>query len=94
MIAGQCGCPECERAERQRHKDEAPKPYPVCKSQCGGDEAPVAYAPLPAAAPAAVLFTLPPRDVARVALRSPEPWTSAAPLEPPTPPPESQSVPS
>ncbi len=38
MKAGTCGCPECELRERQRLDERAPKPYPVLRSQCDGDD--------------------------------------------------------
>ncbi len=88
MVAGTCGCPECEKAERQRHREDAPKAYPVAKSQCGGNDTPVAFAPLPLAAPAEGCPLLP-KVTAEVNLPVPtQPWASLEPIKPPTPPPE------
>jgi hypothetical protein len=91
MIAGTCGCPECEKAERQRHRDDT-RSYPLAKGQCGGDDTPVAFAPLPDVAPAPVSLTIPAPAV-RAAVPEPMPrWASAAPVAPPTPPPEEAVV--
>jgi len=96
MVEGTCGCPECARLERQRHRDrdEAPKAYPVLKSQCGGDDVPVAFAPLPVVAPATFPTPSVPKAplVASDALAPIAPWASLEPIKPPTPPPEEAAV--
>lgn len=92
MVVGQCGCPECERAERQRHRDEAPKPYPVCKTKCGGDDVPLAFAPPPVAAPAAVDVSLPPAETADATTPAVPDWHSQTSVRPPTPPPEARPL--
>jgi hypothetical protein len=88
MIAGTCGCPECEKIEHQRHRQNLPRAYPVIKGQCGGEDTPVAFAPLPNVAPASVSLLVP-KPAVRVVMPLPIPrWASLDPVEPPTPPPE------
>jgi hypothetical protein len=93
MVAGTCGCPECARLERQHRRDEAPKAYPVLKSQCAGDDAPVAFAPLPVVGPA-MFHTLTVPSAPPVPLLRPmaNAWASLEPTKPPTPPPENATV--
>jgi len=38
MVRGKCGCPECERLEKQRQEDREPQPYAVLKSNCDDDD--------------------------------------------------------
>jgi hypothetical protein len=92
MVQGQCGCPECARIEHQRQRENAPRPYPVLKSRCGGGDAAVTFAALPLAVPphVAVLLPAPARDIA-----TPQPPNAPRthPAEaPPTPPPRAAAV--
>jgi hypothetical protein len=88
MVAGTCGCPECEKAEHQRQSDNALHSYPVLKGKCAGDETPVTFAPLPAATPALLAFVSPRTPAEPAVPVTQAAWVSLERLRPPTPPPE------
>lgn len=51
MVAGKCGCPECERLEHQeQHEAEALRGHAVLKSTCANDDAIPGYGSLPVVA--------------------------------------------
>jgi hypothetical protein len=87
MAPGTCGCPECEKLEHARLAERAPRPYPVVKGQCGGDEVAPGYAALPAATPPSDGVLLAPSPRALLALERPATALSRDPTEPSTPPP-------
>jgi hypothetical protein len=88
MVAGTCGCPECEKAEHQRHRENALHAYPVLKGKCAGDDVPVTFAPLPAATPALFAFVVPRSHAEPAVPTMEEAWVSLERIRPPTPPPE------
>jgi hypothetical protein len=92
MVPGTCGCPECERLERQRELDKSPRPYRTLTSQCNDGEIAAGFPALPPAVPLAT-FTLsapPPRELASIP--SPPSARSRDPVPPPTPPPRALAV--
>jgi hypothetical protein len=88
MVRGTCGCPECERLERQRESDKTPTTHSVLKSNCSDDDAPVVFTPLPIAAPQSVALALPKPAVALATLTPARIVHSLDRNKPPTPPPE------
>jgi hypothetical protein len=89
MPAGKCGCPACERAERERLSEHRSEAAPTFKRHCD-DEAPAM--PLGAALPAGVLaaasaaaLPVPRGDRLPVAAATASLFTTEQP--PPTPPP-------
>jgi hypothetical protein len=89
MKPGTCGCPECDKLERERRAENAPSPVPVLKRHCE-DDAPAMPlgAPLPSgvlAASAVDALPLPAGDRVPV-LRAPA-FVTSPDVEPPTPPP-------
>jgi hypothetical protein len=62
MKAGTCGCAACERLEKQRLDDRAPKPYPVMRSQCDDDAEMVPAGTVPPCTVASPSFELAPGE--------------------------------
>jgi hypothetical protein len=66
MTPGTCGCPECDRLERERLSDKEPEACPVLKGECERDAAflggshvpPAVMPPLPRIEPARTLAQL------------------------------------
>jgi hypothetical protein len=92
MVQGECGCPECEALEHQRLREHAPRPYPVLRSQCGGDDVASGFAALPPALPLRVAFVLPPPRTSLLTLERPSEALSREMTEPATPPPRRARV--
>jgi hypothetical protein len=94
MPAGKCGCPECDRAEKERLSEHRVDRVATLKRHCD-DEAPAM--PLGAALPAGVLgaasaacLAVPRGDRIGVAASTTSPTSTN--IDPPTPPPRSASV--
>lgn len=87
MVPGRCGCLECEVRERARVREHAPRPYPVLRTRCNGDEAAPGYAALPPSLPEThgVLLPRSPRVLAKLERRAAALSRDMA--EPMTPPP-------
>jgi hypothetical protein len=87
MAPGTCGCPECERVERERLSTRARHPYPVLRGDCDHDSTLLGDAhPLPALLPAALAVRLPePSELAPS--HAPPALRSLGPPAPPKPPP-------
>jgi len=94
MPVGRCGCPACERLERERLQDHRPDPLPTLKRACD-DDAP--SMPLGAALPAGVLAAsssacLPVPRGYRLPVGAVTPLETSTKDQPPTPPPRFASV--
>jgi hypothetical protein len=87
MARGTCGCPECEKLEHERLREHAPRPYPVLRAYCGGDEVASGYSALPPATPLPKGVLLPRSPRERVALERPAEAFSRDLAEPATRPP-------
>jgi hypothetical protein len=94
MPLGKCGCPACERLERERLRDQRPDSVPTLKRHCD-DDAPAM--PLGAALPAGVLAATSgttlwvPRGE-RIPVGTSTSFKTSTNDEPPTPPPRPASV--
>jgi hypothetical protein len=94
MPVGRCGCPACERLERERLRERQPDPLPALKRHCD-DEAPTM--PLGTALPAGVLAasssaTLSVPRGERLPVGASPSFETSTNDEPPTPPPRFASV--
>ena len=94
MPVGRCGCPACERLERERLQERRSDPLPTLKRACD-DDAPTM--PLGAALPAGVLAAsssalLPVPRGDRIPVGAVLPLATSTKDQPPTPPPRLASV--
>jgi hypothetical protein len=87
MTPGTCGCPECERVERERLSEKSAPPFPTLKGECDtGSPVLSAVAIPPSILPASLSLT-PPTFVALAPATPRVPLASLASPRPPTPPP-------
>jgi hypothetical protein len=93
MARGTCGCPECEALERARLREHAPRPYPVVRARCAGDDEVLpGYAALPPSLPGSQSVLLPPSPRALAKLERPAEALSCDPSPPATPPPRRVAI--
>lgn len=92
MTPGQCGCPECARAEQERLRDRAPSAVLALKGGCDDGAPALPMAALPSGTlPAPCLFLPAPRGERLSRVHAPgAPLDRAA--DPPTPPPRLAEV--
>jgi hypothetical protein len=92
MVRGKCGCPECEHLEQARLREQAPRPYPELRSQCGADDPVTPVAALPAGLTTPFAALLPRPETRIVKLERPVEARSRGADEPATPPPRRATV--
>jgi len=92
MIAGKCGCPECERLEHERALVRTPDAVPALRSHCDDDAPTLLLGALPVAGLASVTGTLSVPRGERLSVLASELPPLLPERDPPTPPPRSAAV--
>jgi len=87
MTPGTCGCPECERTERERLSPGAAEPAPVLKGECDDRQVPLGGGHVPAAIPPAPIALAAPSSVAAASPLGAPATHARGPTAPPTRPP-------